>query len=189
MEDFLFYLFSVLTVLSALLVVLNRNAVNGAMFMIVSLIGMAALFLLLEAYFLAILQILVYAGAVMVLFLFIVMLINVDQASRKIPDKLTIAASVVGFALLLTGLVFLFFLHDVPSPELTAAQKLPLGTTADNIPFATSARSFGYALFTKYMLPFQVAGFLLLIAMIGVIIVSKKINASGEAEKEKPRIN
>ncbi len=186
MENFLFYLFSVLTILGALLLVVNRNAVNGAMFMIISLIGMAALFLLLEAYFLFILQILVYAGAVMVLFLFIVMLIDVEKGPKTRPDGLTIAASIVGLALLLLGIIAVFTTDSATSalPEVT---KLPEAASAAGIPFGTSVRGYGYGLFTKYMLPFQVTGFLLLIAMIGVIVVSKKITASGDAEKEGPK--
>jgi len=186
MQDFLFYLFSALTVLAALLVVVNRDPVNGAMFMILSLVGMAALFLLLEAYFLAIIQILVYAGAVMVLFLFIIMLINVEKASKKMPDTLTLTASIIGLAILILGMFAIFSGPGEPV-HLLETDKLPIGTTEDNIPFATAARSYGYALFTKYMLPFQVTGFLLLIAMIGVIVVSKKLSANGEAVKEGPR--
>ena len=79
MIDFLFYLFAAITLLSALFMVLSPNAVNGAMCMIVSFVSTAALFVLLEAYFLAILQVLVYAGAVMVLFLFIIMLLNAES--------------------------------------------------------------------------------------------------------------
>lgn len=186
MENFLFYLFSALTLLGALLLVVNRNAVNGAMFMIISLIGMAALFLMLEAYFLFILQILVYAGAVMVLFLFIVMLIDVDKAVAK-PDAVTIVASIIGLALLVLGIVTLFAGDHATATALPTVQELPQTASAEYIPFGTSVRGYGYGLFTKYMLPFQVTGFLLLIAMIGVIVVSKKITASGNAEKEGPR--
>ena len=77
MTDILFYIFSAITVASALLVMLNQNAVNAAMFLIVSFLGMAALFDLLGADFLAVLQVLVYAGAVVVLCLFIIMLLEV----------------------------------------------------------------------------------------------------------------
>ncbi|PXA03494.1 hypothetical protein DDZ13_11960 [Coraliomargarita sinensis] len=155
--------------------VLSPNAVNGAICMIVSFVGTAALFVLLEAYFLAILQVLVYAGAVMVLFLFIIMLLDVDkETNHYLKDKMTLAGSIMGFALL-TILIFSTFVGDQHLPEAA------LPTVAENptgeglgIPFTTSAKSFGYSLFTKYMLPFQVTGFLLLAAMVGVIVVSKK---------------
>lgn len=175
MLDALFYIFAAITLVSALLMVLSPNAVNGAICMIVSFVATAALFVLLEAYFLAILQVLVYAGAIMVLFLFIIMLLDVDnEGSSYLKDKMTIAGSIMGFALL-TILIFSTFAGEPHLPEtaLTAVAENPSGE-GTGIPFTTSARSFGYSLFTKYMLPFQVTGFLLLAAMVGVIVVSKK---------------
>ncbi|MGB0409285.1 MAG: NADH-quinone oxidoreductase subunit J [Opitutales bacterium] len=175
MLDILFYLFAVITLISGLLMVLSPNAVNGAICMIVSFVGTAALFVLLEAYFLAVLQILVYAGAVMVLFLFIIMLLDVDQdGSSYLKDRMTLAGATMGFALLAMLIVSAFAggVH-LPEPALLPVEANP-GGEGPGIPFTTSAKSFGYSLFTKYMLPFQVTGFLLLAAMIGVIVVSKK---------------
>ena len=82
MVTIVFYFFSTLTLLAALFVVVNRNTVNSAMCMIVAFVGVAALFVLLQAYFLAMLQIVVYAGAVMVLFLFIIMLLDTQARER-----------------------------------------------------------------------------------------------------------
>lgn len=189
MYDFLFILFGILTVGSALAVTLSRNAINAAMAMIVSFVGMAALFLLLDAFFLAILQVLVYAGAVMVLFLFIIMLMDVEQTAKKHFNWVTLLASIVGLALLVTGVVWLFSYGSesaatLAATELPAVQELPVDATVDAIPYTTSARSFGYSLFTKYMLPFQVTGFLLLIAMVGVVVISKRIGANGEEPEQ-----
>jgi NADH-quinone oxidoreductase subunit J len=143
--------------------------------MIVSFVGTAAMFVLLEAYFLAILQVLVYAGAVMVLFLFIIMLLDVDKGECGfLKDKLTLASSFVGFALIAVLVCSAFAgANHLPEPGLMPVLENPTGSGA-GIPFTTSSKSFGYSLFTKYMLPFQVTGFLLLAAMIGVIVVSKK---------------
>lgn len=143
--------------------------------MIVAFLGTAVLFVLLEAYFLAIIQVLVYAGAVMVLFLFIIMLLNVEKEGGIIEYKhrLTAFASVIGFALLTMLVCSLFSGNYLPEPKLQPVLENPVGSW-QNIPFTTSSKSFGYSLFTKYMLPFQVTGFLLLAAMIGVIVVSKK---------------
>ena len=101
MLDTLFYVFSAITLITALLMVLSPNAVNGALCMILSFVGTAALFVLLEAYFIAVLQILVYAGAVMVLFLFIIMLLNVEkgEGGGYAKDRISLAASIIGFAL------------------------------------------------------------------------------------------
>jgi len=175
MLDILFYLFAAVTLASALLMVLSPNAVNGAICMIVSFVGTAALFVLLEAYFLAILQVLVYAGAVMVLFLFIIMLLDADKDQhRYLKDKATLAGAITCFALLTVLICSAFAGGDhLPEPVLAAVADNPSGEEV-GIPFTTSAKSFGYSLFSKYMLPFQVTGFLLLAAMIGVIVVSKK---------------
>ena len=178
MLDILFYTFAAITLVSALFMVLSPNAVNGAMCMIVSFVGTAALFVLLEAYFLAVLQVLVYAGAVMVLFLFIIMLLDVDKdTSSYLKDKLSLAGAIVGFSLLVILLYSAFAGGShLPEPSLLPVAEVPTGE-GEGIPFTTSAKSFGYSLFTKYMLPFQVTGFLLLAAMIGVIVVSKKHEA------------
>lgn len=175
MIDLLFYVFAALTLTSALLMVVSPNAVNGAMCMIVTFVSTAALFVLLEAYFLAILQVLVYAGAVMVLFLFIIMLLDVDKdTSQMLKDKMTLGASITGFALLVILICAAFAGgQHLPETALLPVAENPTGEGM-GIPFTTSAKSFGYSLFTKYMLPFQVTGFLLLAAMIGVIVVSKK---------------
>lgn len=175
MLDVLFYIFSAVTLIAALLMVLMPNAVNGAMCMIVSFLGTAVLFVLLEAYFLAIIQVLVYAGAVMVLFLFIIMLLDVEKEGgvAEYKHKLTISASIVGF-LLFGFLVWSAFSgNHLPEPTLSSVSANPV-VLENGIPFSTSSKSFGYSLFTKYMLPFQVTGFLLLSAMVGVIVVSKK---------------
>ncbi len=182
MVDVLFYIFAAITLVSALLMVLSPNAVNGAMCMIVSFVGTAALFVLLEAYFLAVLQVLVYAGAVMVLFLFIIMLLDVDKDSSSIlKDKMTLAGSIIGFSLLAVMIYTTFAgAHHLPEPPLVNVAEVPTGE-GTGIPYTTSAKSFGYSLFTKYMLPFQVTGFLLLAAMVGVIVVSKKHQGSDES--------
>jgi len=166
MTDALFYLFSTLTLAAAVLVVVNRNAVNSAVFMILSFLGMASLFVLLEAYFLAVIQVLVYAGAVIVLFLFIIMLLDVRGGDRARFRPLTAIASFAAGALLLTGVGLLF-----REPSLQLAPPPSPGVGA-------SLRDFGALLFTRYLLPMQVTGFLLLIAMIGVIVLSKRFEAA-----------
>lgn len=166
MTDLFFYLFSAITLGCGIAVVFSRNPVNAAMFLILSFLGMASLFVLLESYFLAVIQVLVYAGAVVVLFLFIIMLLDVKQESRSKVKLLTIVASVVGFAILLTGVVAITSSDSIAA----SANALPAATT-------NTLKSFGYELFTTYLLPMQVTGFLLLVAMIGVIVISKKVKA------------
>jgi NADH-quinone oxidoreductase subunit J len=163
MADFLFYLFAALIVGSALAVVLNRDAVNAAMFLILAFVGVAGMFVLLEAYFLAVLQILVYAGAVVVLFLFIVMLLNVETRARRPVRLISALAAAVSFALLVTAVLWLFSRDQISGPA-----------SVDVVAPGSGLKIFGQQLFTTYLLPLQVTGFLLLMAMIGVIVLGRK---------------
>jgi len=163
MVDFLFYLFAVITVLSAVGIVLSRNPVNAAMMMIVSFVGVASLFVFLEAFFLAVVQVAVYAGAVVVLFLFIIMLLNVDAASKVKPKVLSIAAGAVAGGLLIVAILRLIMGAGFTGETLESTEAV-----------GNTVASFGMDLFTTYMLPFQVAGLLLLVAMLGVIFISKR---------------
>ena len=83
MQDILFYIFAALTLVCGLMVVLSRNPINSAMFLVLSIASMAGLFVLLHAFFLAAVQVLVYAGAVMVLFLFVIMLLDLKEEQRR----------------------------------------------------------------------------------------------------------
>jgi NADH-quinone oxidoreductase subunit J len=161
MPDLLFYLFAALTLAAAVGVVASRNAVNAAMSLFLTFAGMAGLFVLLGAYFLAVLQVLVYAGAVVVLFVFIVMLLDVDKQQRKPISIVTGLASFVAFCLMAMGVVWLFARDQFTGPALPAEA---VGATL---------KIYGRQLFTTYLLPMQVTGFLLLVAMIGVIVISR----------------
>ena len=168
MTDVFFYIISTAALAAGIGVVLSRNTVNGAMFLIGTFLSMAAMFVLLEAYFLAVIQVLVYAGAVMVLFLFIIMLLDVRESAAKKPSLYTWVASVIGLAILIVGIVSIVFADSIK----TNAAAIPE-------PSGASLKPFGYELFTTYLLPMQVTGFLLLIAMIGVIALSKKLKTDG----------
>lgn len=177
--DLLFWIFSVLSVGGGLCMIFSRHPVSAAMFMIVSLVAVAALFVLLEAFFLAVLQVLIYAGAVMVLFLFIIMLLDVgpDAAKKKITHWKMGVIGLVATTLLVSVLFFLtnglddITLSNEPVWPLIN-ESTPL--VGESLPFSTNVSSFGYGLLTKYMLPVQISGFMLLAAMIGVIILCKK---------------
>jgi NADH-quinone oxidoreductase subunit J len=166
MAPALFHLFALLAIASAIGVVVNRNAVNAAMSFLLSLVGVAGLFVQLDAYLLAFLLLLVYAGAVVALFLFIIMLLDTQGAKtiRSFP-KFPIFVSLVSLGLLLTGLSTFVARGQLDAPNPNAAG----GVGAALKPYA-------YQLFTTYLLPVQVMGFLLLIAMLGVIVLSKKID-------------
>ncbi|HTO04078.1 MAG TPA: NADH-quinone oxidoreductase subunit J, partial [Opitutus sp.] len=131
MPHFLFNFFALLTVISAVGAVLNKNTVNAAMCFMLSLIGVAGLFVLLDAYLLAFVLLLVYAGAVAALFLFIVMLLDMKGGERKPFTPLTIAASTVAAALLTVGVLMIY-----QQPVLAAA-------AAENVPGA-SLKEYAY---------------------------------------------
>ena len=168
MPDPLFVFFAALTLGGAALLVASRHPVTSAMGMIVALLGIAAEFFLLDAYFLGVLQVLVYAGAVMVLFLFIIMLIDAPAADGAYPWRRA-ALGLAAAALLGAGVVLLV---SDPSLARTAGATPPgLADTPETL--ATSAKAFGRSLWTKYTLPLQLAGLLLLAALVGVVSLSK----------------
>lgn len=168
MANLLFYVFAFLTVACAALVVVNKNPVNGAMFLLLSLVGLAGLFVMLDAALLAFVLILVYAGAVVALFLFIIMLLDTRPEHLKPFKKLSIFASTVGGALLLLGVY-----------SLSTRVILPPGAPTGPAP---TLKNYAEQLFTTYLLPVQVVGFLLLIAMLGVIVLSKKFAPVEDAQ-------
>lgn len=170
MADFLFYLFALTTLLGAGSVVFSRNSVNAAMLLIVSFFGTASLFVLLGSYFLAAVQLVVYAGAVVVLFLFIIMLLNVETDSLVKLKFVPLAASIIAGLLVILGMLKLF----------KRGENFTLATLQDAAPIGSTTRSFGLELFTTYMLPFQLAGMLLLIAMLGVIFISRRSKTAEE---------
>jgi NADH-quinone oxidoreductase subunit J len=161
--DILFYVFAALTLGCAVLVVANpfsRNPVTSAMFLVLTIISMAGLFVLLHAFFLAAVQILVYAGAVIVLFLFVIMLLDLKAESVRRIKFYGILAGVVSVGSILV--IFLKSLHATPLDPVSAP--MVEGNT----------EPLGKLLFSQYVLPFEVVSILLLVAMIGVILLSKK---------------
>jgi NADH-quinone oxidoreductase subunit J len=167
MADTFFYLFATLTLASAMAVVFNKNAVAAALAFFVSLCGVAALFFVLDAALLGVLLVLVYAGAVVALFLFIIMLLDMKGNVKRPFKGLSVAASVFSLTLLVLGVVS-FAQHS--NFEAVAA------ATGRDAGFFTDLKLYGAKLFTTYLLPVQVVGFLLLIAMLGVIILSKRFD-------------
>ena len=168
MSDLLFCIFAFLTLASAVLVVVSKNAVNAAMFLLLSLVGLAGLFVLLDAALLAFVLLLVYAGAVVALFLFIIMLLDTTPGALKPFKATTIAASALGLALLMLGVLSLRQRAQLPAAPAGGLVNVPLKAYAEQ-------------LFTTYLLPVQVVGFLLLIAMLGVIVLSKKLHTKEDA--------
>jgi NADH-quinone oxidoreductase subunit J len=164
LPDILFYVFAFLTLLCGVLVIANpfsRNPVTSAMFLVLTILSMAGLFVLLHAFFLAAVQILVYAGAVMVLFLFVIMLLDLKEEERR---KIKSFGLITG--LISVGAIAAIFLKTLVAVKPNADPSAPV-LEGDPVPL-------GKLLFTQYLLPFEVVSVLLLVAMIGVILLSKK---------------
>jgi len=138
--------------------------VASALSLVVSFLGLAALFVSLNAYFIGIIQVLVYAGAVMVLFLFIIMLLDLKAEARR---KANVVATVGGIAVALAFVAELTFVLDAYLPGHVRFPALPDGPHDD-------VRNLGMTLFTTHNLPLQVVGVLLLVATIGVVILSRR---------------
>jgi NADH-quinone oxidoreductase subunit J len=161
----LFYLFAFLTLMFGFLVVANpfsRNPVTSAMFLVLTIASLAGLFVLLHAFFLAAVQVLVYAGAVMVLFLFVIMLLDLKAEER---EKVRVAGVLTGVLAVGTiGLVFFRTLADRNSA--LGAEEQPV--------FSGGTIELANVLFRQYLLPFEIVSLLLLVAMVGVVLLSKK---------------
>ena len=145
-------------------VIINRNPVASALSLAVSFLALAVLFVSLDAYFLGVIQVLVYAGAIMVLFLFIIMLLDLRaEELRKINWTATIGGAAVSFALLIQifAVVGRLSIAKQPFPPLQRS-------TSDDV------HHIGLTLFGNYNLPFQLIGIVILIATIGVVMLSRR---------------
>ncbi|MCX8057229.1 MAG: NADH-quinone oxidoreductase subunit J [Ignavibacteria bacterium] len=165
-EIITFIILGIIGLASAILLVLQKNPVYSALLLILHFLALAGLYLLLNAQFLAVLQILVYAGAIMVLFVFVIMLLNLqNEESLKDPFNLRkIIATVLGFVLLLQFGVFFF---------IKAKDDLAIQPSPNSIE-AGSVKKIGELLFSVYLIPFEVTSFLLLVGIIAAIVLAKR---------------
>lgn len=163
MSPLLFWVFALVMLIFGVSVIAQPNPVSSALSLVVSFIALAVLFVSLDAFFIGIIQILVYAGAVMVLFLFIIMLLDLRAGSRHKAHPATIIGGVF------IALVFVAQLWQVLQsfPEGRRAAPVLSGPVND-------VQSVGHTLFTSYNLPLQIVGVLVLMATIGVVVLSKR---------------
>jgi NADH-quinone oxidoreductase subunit J len=164
MSPFLFWIFALLMLIFGAAVIINRNPVASALSLVVSFLGLAALFMSLDAYFIGIIQVLVYAGAIMVLFLFIIMLL--DLRAEKLR-KINWIATTGGITVALMFMVQIFF---VVGRFSEAKQAFP----ALARPASDDVRRIGLLLFNNFNLPFQIIGIVILVATVGVIVLSRR---------------
>jgi NADH-quinone oxidoreductase subunit J len=163
MELVLFYIFGGLTVLGALFMVVRRNPLDGAFSLIVGLCALAGLYAMLHAEFVFILQVLLYAGAIMVIIMFTIMLLNLNKEELKEPPVGIVKFSVVLAAVLLGLYAFLSTLSRLPVKDSFVA---PTFGNLDKV---------GQLMLSAYMYPFEVISAVLLVAIVGVVLLAKKV--------------
>lgn len=171
-----FWIFFAGAVISAAMCVLRRNPVSAAMWLVSTMFALAGIFVILDAPFLAAIQVLVYAGAVMVLFLFVIMLLNLDVTATDLRGSLSIGGAVAVTGLLAVELGALW----IYTPERLAQELLPAGAT--NFPGAIPAGAVSEnivldvarPLFDAYLIPFEATSVLLLAAVVGAVVLAKR---------------
>ncbi len=167
MSEYLFYIVAAITVTTAVYLIFEKNPVFGALYLIQTMVSLAVLYILLEAQFVAAVQIIVYAGAIMVLFLFVIMLLNLDikeEARNAIPFQ-RIPAILMGIALFtVICIVIRSKLLQGKQDQYTTAYVQSIGNT----------KLIGNLLFTDYLLPFEITSILLFVAAIGAIMLAKR---------------
>lgn len=164
MNAILFWIIAALMLGFGCVVIAHRNPVSSALSLVMSFLALAALFISLDAYFIGVIQVLVYAGAVMVLFLFIIMLLDLKAERLR---KINFIAAIGGAAITGAFVVQLVAVLDRLPFGDRPFTPLPEGRLDD-------ARNIGMALFERYNLPLQIVGALVLVATVGVVLLSKK---------------
>ena len=158
----IFFFFAAIAVIFAAMVVLHRNPVVGALSLVASFFALAVMYVLLEAPFLAALQVIVYAGAIMVLFLFVIMLLNLGRAGpTDLKGPLGLGVGVLLAGLLLVQLLVLRQAGPAGGPARTTAEQGMIPTVAR-------------PLFTTYLVPFEITSLLLLAAIVGAVVLAKR---------------
>jgi len=183
MTEVIFYIFAAFAVLSAALCILQKNPVSAALWLVSTMFSLAAIYVLLNAQFIAAIQVLVYAGAVMVLFLFVIMLLNLGHTQSDIRGPSSIAATLVIVGLLAIELVALLRYtprrlaselsqwptFTDPATVFVAGQLTRQETASKGVVGAVAA-----PLFQTYLIPFEITSILLLAAIIGAVVLAKR---------------
>jgi NADH-quinone oxidoreductase subunit J len=183
MTEVVFYIFAAVAVVSATLCILQKNPVSAALWLVSTMFSLAAIYVLLNAQFIAAIQVLVYAGAIMVLFLFVIMLLNLGHAQSDIRGPSSVAATLVIVGLLSVELVAL--LQYTPRRLASELSQWPTFTdpatvfVAGQITQQESATkgvvgAVAAPLFQTYLVPFEITSILLLAAIVGAVVLAKR---------------
>ncbi len=159
----IFYFLSAITLASAFLTIYSKNPIHSAIYLVICMLTIVGHYLLFNAQFLAMVQLIVYAGAIMVLFLFTIMLMNLNKEDEVHKPRITRLGAITVFVLMSIVLVTIFINSKTIMGEYD--------TSGEDF---QSIRTLGKILLNEYMVPFEFASILLLVAMIGVVLLSKK---------------
>jgi NADH-quinone oxidoreductase subunit J len=162
--EILFFVLAGLTLLSGLMTVTTKSPVHSILYLIITFFSISAHYVLLNAQFLAVVNVIVYAGAIMVLFLFVVMLMNLNKEDKNFSKTFIIAAGAIISAIFFALTVGIFLKSDVSTNNQALLAKGDIGLT----------EKLGSALYTDYVVPFELASILFMGAMIGAVLLSKK---------------
>jgi NADH-quinone oxidoreductase subunit J len=203
-EAVFFWVFSIAAIFAGLLTVMARNTIHSALFLISSLVSVAALFILLHAEFIAGVQILVYVGGVMVLFLFVIMLVNVGSEERGSEEIFNrprqVTTSVIFCALLVAGLIYAlnmgyegFLKRDGANIETAAAQARNRDKVLDKSAtgasrITTDTERLGGNLYRYGSLPFEIASVLLLVAIVGSVMLARTLKQEAAVDDVDPDV-
>jgi NADH-quinone oxidoreductase subunit J len=164
--ELIFFLFlSIVCVASATNILVQRHPIYSALSLVLTFISLAGIYLQMHAEFIAVMQIVIYTGAIMVLFVFVIMLLNA-KAEDKIPDKLTF--------LKYLGIPLVVLLVGVVGVKVLESQSGESITTSSILDVTGNTQAIGKLLYTQYALPFEVTSLLLLVAIVGAIVMAKK---------------
>jgi len=159
-----FAILSIITLATAFLTIYSRNPIHSALYLVICMSSIAGHYFLLNAQFLAIVQIIVYMGAIMILFLFTIMLMNLNKEDEVHKPRFTRVGAIISFVLM-CGILIFMFLHSNPIADNS------YDVTGEDF---QSIKKLGTVLLNEYMVPFEFASILLLVAMIGAVLLSKK---------------
>ena len=168
MSIYFFYFFSFLIISSSILVIFSNNAVHSVLFLIFTFFNSAILFLLMNAEFLAMTIVIVYVGAIAVLFLFVVMMLNISESEIKEGFLKYFPFGLILIAIFITELFLIFNFDNFPVSE-----NVKIDINEVDLIEASNTKLLGLFLYTDYFIIFQISGFILLLAMIGAIVLAK----------------
>ena len=184
MTIYFFYFFSFLIISSSILVIFSNNAVHSVLFLIFTFFNSAILFLLMNAEFLAMTIVIVYVGAIAVLFLFVVMMLNITESEIKEGFLKYFPFGLILIAIFITELFLIFNFDNFPVPE-----NVKIDINEIDLIEASNTKLIGLFLYTDYFIIFQISGFILLLAMIGAIVLAEtddnKIKSTSSISQKK----